>query len=127
MTTPQNDRYELSGRVCVVTGGGSGIGQGIAIALAAEGAKVAILDKNEAGTRETLGLLKGGEGMALACDVTDQTSVEAAAAAIKQRFGDIQVLVTFRPTWCVRKYLGVPCARRVMARWCTSRQFRQTT
>ncbi|MEY4099015.1 MAG: hypothetical protein RL300_186 [Pseudomonadota bacterium] len=93
MTTPQNDRYELSGRVCVVTGGGSGIGQGIAIALAAEGAKVAILDKNEAGTRETLGLLKGGEGMALACDVTDQTSVEAAAAAIKQRFGDIQVLV----------------------------------
>ena len=76
MTTPAFEGYGLAGRVCVVTGAGSGIGQGIAIALAAEGAHVAILDKNESGTKETLGLLKGGAGLALACDVTDQASVE---------------------------------------------------
>ena len=85
----------LRGRVCVVTGGGSGIGRAIAVALAAQGAAVAILDWNEAGAEETLALVlaAGAEGLALACDVSDQASVESACVAMRERLGDAQVLV----------------------------------
>jgi NAD(P)-dependent dehydrogenase (short-subunit alcohol dehydrogenase family) len=99
--TTQDKR--LNNRVCVVTGAGGGIGRGVALALAAEGAKVAILDRNEAGAQETLALVQaaGGTGMALGCDVTDRASVEAAEAAVTKQLGDIQVLVnnagTIRP------------------------------
>ncbi|HAP74804.1 MAG TPA: 2-deoxy-D-gluconate 3-dehydrogenase [Acidimicrobiaceae bacterium] len=89
----RTDGYGLDGRVCVVTGGGSGIGQGIAVALAAEGARVAVLDRNEAGANETLAMLDGGSGIALACDVTDRSSIEAAANAITARLGEVDVLV----------------------------------
>jgi NAD(P)-dependent dehydrogenase (short-subunit alcohol dehydrogenase family) len=87
--------FGLEGRICVVTGGGSGIGQGVAVALAGEGAKVAILDVNDAGNQETIELISksGGVGLALNCDVSSLSSVEAARDAIKARFGDAQVLV----------------------------------
>jgi glucose 1-dehydrogenase len=89
------DAYGLAGRACVVTGGGSGIGRGIAVALAREGAKVAILDRNEAGARETLGLVEaeGAQGIALACDTSDPASVEACRGAVSDVFGDADVLV----------------------------------
>lgn len=89
----RTDGYGLDGRVCVATGGGSGIGRGIAVALAAEGARVAILDKNEAGANETLAMLDGGTGIALACDVTHRSSIEAPAGTIAARFGEVDVLV----------------------------------
>lgn len=89
------DIFGLQGRLCVVTGGGSGIGQGVAVALAAEGAKVAMLDVNDAGNQETLDLISkaGGTGLALHCDVSSLSSVEAARDTIKTRFGAAQVLV----------------------------------
>lgn len=90
-----NDPFGLKGRICVVTGGGSGIGQGVAVALALEGAKVAVLDVIESGSQETLNLIStaGGEGLALSCDVSSLESVEAARDAIRAHFGDPQVLV----------------------------------
>ena len=93
--TAKIDGFGLAGRVCVVTGGGSGIGRAIAANLAAEGAKVAILDRNLAGAQETLNLVSGAgaEGLALACDISDPGSVEAAHAAVTKRFGDAHVLV----------------------------------
>lgn len=90
-----NDPFGLRGRICVVTGGGSGIGQGVAIELAAQGANVAVLDINEAGNQETLKLIEenGGKGIAVTCNVSEQSSVEAARDAIVQQFGDPEVLV----------------------------------
>ncbi|MBK9609760.1 MAG: SDR family oxidoreductase [Betaproteobacteria bacterium] len=85
----------LEGRVCVVTGGGSGIGRAIAVALAEQGAAIAILDRSQAGADESLALVAnaGAQGVSLACDVADQASVEAACTAVRDRFGDAQVLV----------------------------------
>jgi NAD(P)-dependent dehydrogenase (short-subunit alcohol dehydrogenase family) len=85
----------MAGRVCVVTGGGSGIGRSTALALAREGSKVAILDCDAKGAMETEALVvaTGGEALAVACDVSDQSNVEAAHARIQGRFGDAQVLV----------------------------------
>lgn len=97
------EKPTLDGRVCVVTGAGGGIGRGIVLAFAAEGAKVAALDRNVEGANETLALVRqaGGTGMAMGCDVTDKAGVEAAEAAISAQLGDIHVLVnnagTIRP------------------------------
>jgi 2-keto-3-deoxy-L-fuconate dehydrogenase len=75
----------LEGLVAVVTGGGSGIGQACADAFSAAGCRVAILDLNP------------GEGtddrLRLATDVGDSSSVEAAVAAVAERFGGIDILV----------------------------------
>jgi NAD(P)-dependent dehydrogenase (short-subunit alcohol dehydrogenase family) len=95
MAVSGHDCYGLADRVCVVTGSAGGIGRAVALALAAEGAKVAILDRNEEGAVETLQLVEqaGGEGVALGCDVSDPASVEAAQAAVRARFGEADVLV----------------------------------
>lgn len=79
---------DLSGKVAVITGAGSGIGRALAIALAAEGAKLALLDVNTGGLEETAALLPGAETPLLRdCNVTDADAVEAAAAAVYERFG----------------------------------------
>jgi len=66
----------LEGHVAVVTGGGSGIGEGIAIGYAEQGASVAILDIDvESGSRVAQTILKkGGEAISLGLDVTDRDS-----------------------------------------------------
>ena len=73
----------LGNKVAVVTGAGSGIGQATAIRLAKEGAKVALLDINEAGLATTLNMIQdaGGVAMALPTDITKKDAVFAAAKA----------------------------------------------
>ncbi len=85
----------FSGKVCIVTGAAGGIDRATAIAMAKEGGKVAILDKNAEGAAETLRLVQdaGGDGMSLACDTTDAASVAAAHAAVAARLGEADVLV----------------------------------
>jgi NAD(P)-dependent dehydrogenase (short-subunit alcohol dehydrogenase family) len=63
MVNHMKGAFGLEGQVCVVTGAGGGIGQGIALALAAEGARVVVLDINEAGASETVGLIKEAGGV----------------------------------------------------------------
>jgi NADP-dependent 3-hydroxy acid dehydrogenase YdfG len=70
----------LSGRAAVVTGATRGIGAGIAAALAAEGAQVVMLARNEAKLKERSASLKGS--IPIACDVTRPESVEKAAKRI---------------------------------------------
>src|SRR4051812_28739907 len=79
----------LDGKTAVVTGAGSGIGAASAKAMAAEGARVACADIDEAraaGTAKEIGD-QGGEAFAVGIDVTDRASNDAAAAAIVDRFG----------------------------------------
>ena len=70
----------LSGRTAVVTGASRGIGAGIAAALAAEGARVVMLARNEAKLKERSASLKGS--IPIACDVTKPEGVEKAAQRI---------------------------------------------
>ena len=85
----------LTDRVAIVTGAASGLGRGIARALAAEGGRVAILDVNEQGAAETAELIRGagGEAAAIRADVTRRAEVEAAVAQVVARHGAVHILV----------------------------------
>ena len=86
---------KLADRAAVVTGGASGIGRAIAQALAREGARVAVLDLDEPGARETVTGIEraGGMGAAQRVDVTDVAAVDGAIDAVAARWGGLHVLV----------------------------------
>lgn len=86
---------EVSGKVAVVTGGGSGIGRGIALVLAREGATVAIadiMDANAAAVAEEIAAA-GGSTIAVGCDVSDRTSVAAMKAEVNRQLGPVSLLI----------------------------------
>jgi 3-oxoacyl-[acyl-carrier protein] reductase len=86
-------RFE--GRVAVVTGAAQGIGAATARRLAAEGAIVAVLDRNAEGASATAEDIRaiGGSAVGLACDVSSAASVAAAVAAVAAQQGRIDVLI----------------------------------
>ena len=85
----------LEGKVALVTGAGSGIGQAIAVRFAKEGAKVVVNDLSPDHSRATLEKIRaeGGEAHAIAADVSDPDRVRAMFAELLSRFGRIDVLV----------------------------------
>ncbi|GII32488.1 SDR family NAD(P)-dependent oxidoreductase [Planotetraspora mira] len=82
----------LDGRVVLVTGASSGIGEATALALSAEGARVAV-GARRADRLASLARKAPGEVLALELDVTDQESVRAAVAATVEHFGGLDILV----------------------------------
>lgn len=96
--------FRLDGRVAVVVGAGSGIGQSAARALAAHGALVVCADLNEAGARETATLIGGAGGRAEPeqVDIIQEESVRRLIATIGSRHPSLDVAVT-TPSINVRK------------------------
>ena len=85
---------ELEGRVAVVTGGGSGIGRGIALGLSAEGMTVAVADLRTASAEAVAAEIgaAGGRAFGVGVDVTSVASLEAAAKEIAARAGGVNLL-----------------------------------
>ena len=85
----------LQGKVAIVTGGGGGIGGATCARFAQEGAKVAGFDRNIEAAQAVASRITadGGKAIALTCDITSRSSVDAAVAATVSQWGDIDVLV----------------------------------
>ncbi|NKB98322.1 MAG: glucose 1-dehydrogenase [Pseudomonadales bacterium] len=81
----------LKGKVAIVTGAGSGLGRGMAVRLAEEGAHVAVFDINDAGAEATVADLSGGQAWRV--DITDYAACEQAIGAVNDQFGSVDILV----------------------------------
>jgi 3-oxoacyl-[acyl-carrier protein] reductase len=84
---------DLKGRICVVTGGGRGIGRATAIALASAGAHVAICARTESQVADVAAALPGGPHLSAAVDVAVSDSVYAFARRVMGELGAPDVLV----------------------------------
>ena len=80
---------KLDGRVAIVTGAATGLGRGIALLYAAEGADVAILDRNGPGAATVAEAIRavGRRSTSVQVDVSDEASVKAAIAAAIEAMG----------------------------------------
>jgi NAD(P)-dependent dehydrogenase (short-subunit alcohol dehydrogenase family) len=85
------DRF--TGKVVLVTGAASGIGRAAAVAFAAEGARVAILDRTADSLKNTGAAVRntGAEVLTIACDEASPEQVEAAVKQVVERFGQLDV------------------------------------
>ncbi|QTP56563.1 glucose 1-dehydrogenase [Billgrantia sulfidoxydans] len=85
----------LKDKTVIVTGGGGGIGKAVCARFAEHGAKVAVLDRDEAAARATVDVITeaGGEARAYGADITDYAAIVTTVARIEQDFGTPTVLV----------------------------------
>jgi 3-oxoacyl-[acyl-carrier protein] reductase len=85
----------LRDQVCIVTGAGQGLGRTVALEMAAEGAAVALLERNPETVKAVAAEIgaKGGRTAAYTLDVTDYDAYGAAVADVLRKFGKIDVLV----------------------------------
>jgi NAD(P)-dependent dehydrogenase (short-subunit alcohol dehydrogenase family) len=81
-----------SGKVAIVTGAGSGIGRAAALALLREGYAVGLAGRRREALEETAAAAEGGRSLVVPTDVADAAAVTALFAAVKERFGRLDVL-----------------------------------
>ena len=87
--------FNLSGKVAVVTGGGSGIGRAISALFGRQGAHVVVLDLDAEAAKETAAaiVLAGGRGEAVACDVSDAAGVKTTFDGVVSRERRLDILI----------------------------------
>ncbi|MGJ4910316.1 SDR family NAD(P)-dependent oxidoreductase [Bradyrhizobium sp. HKCCYLRH2060] len=88
-------RFDLSGKVAIVTGGNGGIGLGMARGLADAGADIAVVGRNEAKSQAAVADLagRGGRAIAVTADVSDKDDVAAMVARVASELGRIDILI----------------------------------
>jgi 2-deoxy-D-gluconate 3-dehydrogenase len=91
MDTSFTQGLRLDGKVALITGAAAGIGQAVAGLFAAQGARLALLDRSESVAAATADL--GSQHLGLVCDVRDTRQIQQAVARAKLQFGRIDVLV----------------------------------
>jgi len=95
--TKERDRmsvtFDYTGKAVLVTGAGSGMGRDSALAFARAGARVAVLDIDPTGGRETVAQIEasGGEALFIEVDVADDVAVHRAVGAVVEKFGRLDV------------------------------------
>lgn len=106
---------DLAGRVAVVTGGSRGIGGRTARALAANGAKVAVIARDERALSAAADSIAstGGQALAVPADCTVDADVQRAATTIAERLGAVDILATFAGG----NGMPVPSAEETVAHW----------
>ena len=92
----------LEGQVAIVTGGGRGIGRGIATVLAERGSAVVVTARTSGQLVETVDIIKnkGGIASAIAADITDEKAVSRLVAETIKRYGKIDILVNNAGSFC---------------------------
>jgi 3-oxoacyl-[acyl-carrier protein] reductase len=101
---------DLSGRVAFVTGGGAGIGEAIARALAAEGCIIVVADRDQTAAERVAAAIRrdGCSGYAVTVDVGDNDAVEKAFAAVRGKAGAPHILVNAAGLLSVGPVAGLP-------------------
>ena len=86
---------KLASEVAIITGAGSGIGRGIALALAQENVRIVVAGRREAKLDETVELihLQGGKAIAVAADVSIERDVETLVQTTLSKYRQIDILV----------------------------------
>lgn len=97
-------------KIALITGAGSGVGQGIAYALAAEGAAIAVVGRTQKKLDVTVAEIarRGGNAAAFRCDVKDPAQLETTVQAVVAHFGGIDILVNDAQEVPLGALLNVP-------------------
>ncbi|MBB2796705.1 SDR family oxidoreductase [Rhizobium phaseoli] len=97
----------LKGKVAIISGGATGMGGAASKLFAAEGARVAIIDRNGQAAAETVKAIRdaGGEADCWTADVSDEAAVNAAVAGVEERYGAVTVLFNHAGTIVIKPFL----------------------
>jgi NAD(P)-dependent dehydrogenase (short-subunit alcohol dehydrogenase family) len=95
METPMLPADSLKGQIAIITGGGTGMGKAMALNFSKLGAKIVVASRKLENLEATVQQIQeaGGEALAVATDVRDQSQVAAMVAATKERFGGVDILI----------------------------------
>jgi gluconate 5-dehydrogenase len=90
------DMFKLDGKIAIVTGGAGGIGEALAMGLGIHGATVVVSSRNQEAIEKVatqITAASGNEAIAIASDVTDESSVQSMVDQVMQKYGKIDILV----------------------------------